>query len=91
MSDVETSREEQPTKVIHMVFSDGQGYPDDDPDHERGENEIFYDEVIAPKLAEVAKLCQDRNMSIVADVEYEPGEPGSPRVLQESPGAKMFI
>ena len=83
--------EEQPTKVIYMHFADGQSDPDDDPDHERSENEVFYDEEIAPRLAEVAKLCQDRKMSIVADVEYEPGETGHTRVVQENPGAKLFI
>ena len=89
MSDVD---EEAPgPKCIHMVFSDGSGDPDDDPDHERSENEVYYDEVIAPKLAEVAKLCGAREMSIVADVEYEPGETGHTRLVQKDPGAKMFI
>lgn len=82
--------EEKPT-IIHMVFADGQGNPDDDPDHVRSENEVYYDEVIAPKLAEIAKLCGERKMSIVCDVEYEPGETGSTRFVQPDAGAKMFI
>jgi len=78
-------------KIIHMVFSDGQGNPDDDPDHERSENEIYYDDVIAPKLAEIAKMCEARGMSMVCDVEYDPGETGSTRFMQPTAGAKLKI
>ena len=88
------SVEEQPPKgpkTIYMVFGDGSGNPDDDPDHVRSENEIYYDDVIAPKLAEIADLCEERGMSMVCDVEYEPGETGSTRLLQANPGAKMFL
>lgn len=83
--------EKPPGEIIVMHFADGQGDPDDDPDHVRSENETYYDDVIAPKLAEVAKLCGERKMSIVCDVEYEPGETGSTRLVQEGAGAKMFI
>lgn len=38
--------------------------------------EQFYDEVIAPKLMELAQLCQEKGMQFVAVVEYEQGEVG---------------
>lgn len=33
-------------------------------------SEQFYDDVVAPKLAEIAKLCTDNGMSFVACVEF---------------------
>ena len=78
-------------KIIHMVFHDGSGDPDDDPDHERSENEIYYDDVIAPKLAEIANLCGERGMSIVCDVEYSPDEIGSTILVQEGAGVKILF
>jgi len=47
-------------------------------------SEKFYDEVIAPELARIAKLCTDNNMSLVAAVEYEPGEIAQTRMFSES-------
>lgn len=38
--------------------------------------EDFYDAEIAPRLLEVAQLCEAQGMSIVAQVEYEPGKRG---------------
>jgi hypothetical protein len=38
--------------------------------------EAEYDEIIAPMLAEVAEKCRELGMSIVARVEWEPGETG---------------
>ena len=34
-------------------------------------SEKFYDEIVAPKLAEIAKLCTDDGMSFVACVEFD--------------------
>lgn len=45
-----------------------------------------YDEVIAPKLAEVARLCTEMGMSIVARVEWQPGESGITQVVPEDAG-----
>jgi len=45
-----------------------------------------YDEVIAPKLAEVAKLCTEMGMSIIARVEWQPGESGITQVVPEGAG-----
>ena len=36
-----------------------------------------YDDIIAPMLAAVALRCQELGMSIVARVEWEPGEGGT--------------
>lgn len=38
------------------------------------EGEAWYDAEIAPKLAELAKLCHARGMSFLAQVEYQPGD-----------------
>lgn len=38
--------------------------------------EAEYDEKIAPLLMEVGKICEDLGMSIVARVEWAPGEYG---------------
>ena len=35
-----------------------------------------YDDIIAPLLAEVARRCHDLGMSLIARVEWEPGETG---------------
>lgn len=40
------------------------------------EREAFYDREIAPVLMELAGKCQDNGLSIVAMVEWEPGETG---------------
>lgn len=50
----------------------------DDPDKpEPSERERFYDDVVAPKLAEVAELCHSQGMSIIATVEFEPNGIGT--------------
>lgn len=41
---------------------------------ERSENERFYDDVLATKLREVAALCKDRNMPMVAFVWFDNDE-----------------
>lgn len=35
-----------------------------------------YDEIIAPMLLEVAKKCEELGVSLIARVEWEPGESG---------------
>jgi hypothetical protein len=40
------------------------------------DEEQAYDEVIAPKLLELAHLCRDHGMQFVAVVEYETGSVG---------------
>lgn len=39
-------------------------------------NEAFYDFDLAPRLLEIARLCQARGMSFVAMVEYAQGDSG---------------
>lgn len=55
------------------------------------DNEKFYDEEIAPALAEIAKKCMDRGMSITAVVEYNPGEPGITAWLGKDAGLAMIM
>lgn len=40
------------------------------------DKEQAYDDLIAPKLLEVARLCHDHGMPFVAQVEYGPGDYG---------------
>lgn len=47
-------------------------------------NETFYDDEIAPKLAELAELCHARGMSFVSGVEFEPGRLGSTLMLMDA-------
>lgn len=54
-------------------------------------NEKFYDEQIAPLLAEVGRLCESRGFSFVAGVEYEPGQIGSTRVWEEYPSLPIVM
>lgn len=92
MAATEGQDAESKPHVIYMAFHDGSGNPDDDPDHERGANERYYDEVIAPELARLGKLCTDRGMSMVAKVEIErsQGMTGSTRAIAEGmPGFKL--
>jgi hypothetical protein len=44
---------------------------------EISDNERFYDEVVAPELAKLNALMQDRGMGFVATVEYNPGDFGT--------------
>lgn len=46
-----------------------------------GEREAFYNAEIAPMLKAVAEKCLEHDMSIVAVVEYMPGEIGRTRCL----------
>lgn len=38
--------------------------------------EAEYDEIIAPMLAAVAERCKELGMSLIAQVEWQPGETG---------------
>ena len=48
------------------------------------DNEIIYDDEIAPALLEIAKRCGERGMSFVANVEFSPGDTGSTVLLTQS-------
>jgi len=67
-------------EIIHVVMSDGRNQvPTTEKVAETDsgvENEKFYDEQIAPELARLGKLCQDRNMSFIAAVEFDPSNVG---------------
>jgi hypothetical protein len=56
---------------------------------ERSDAERFYDEEIAPALLEIGRKCEERGMSVVFLVEYEPGEIGETRRLL--PGAARTL
>jgi hypothetical protein len=44
-------------------------------------NEDYYDENIAPRLAELARECTEHGLSFFAAVEYEPGEIAETRMF----------
>ena len=50
------------------------------------EREQFYDREIAPTLLELARKCQDNGLSMVAMVEWEPGETGRTACLAAGAG-----
>jgi len=56
---------------------------------EISENEAWYDAEIAPALAELARRCEERGMSFIANVEYQPGERGGTYTLAEDAGIDM--
>lgn len=45
-----------------------------------------YDELIAPKLAEVGMLCANLGMSIVARVEWAPDQSGITQIVPDTAG-----
>lgn len=53
---------------------------------ESSEREAFYDAEIAPALADMARRCQDRGLSFLAVVEWEPGETGRTYIQAEESG-----
>lgn len=55
------------------------------------EKEDFYDQEIAPKLLALCKECQDRGVSFVAKVEWEPGESGMTAFVAEGAGIALLI
>lgn len=56
---------------------------------EATEGEAWYDAEIAPKLAEMAKLCNARGMSFIAQVEYQPGDRAGTYYLTEEAGLEV--
>lgn len=53
--------------------------------------EKLYDDVVAPKLAELAKLCEDNSLSMVAACEWAPGEYGSTVTLRAGSGYALRL
>lgn len=55
------------------------------------EGERYYDEHVAPVLAQLAKDCAERGMHIMAYVEYEPGARGLTCARSGEPSAAFLI
>lgn len=53
--------------------------------------EQFYDAEIAPSLAELARRCHERGLSLLAVCEWEPGEFGRTYTLQEDSGVGIRL
>lgn len=53
--------------------------------------EQYYDERIAPKIADLALECHDQGLSLVVACEWEPGEYGSTRLLQPNTGIGLLL
>jgi hypothetical protein len=58
---------------------------------ETTEGEAWYDAEIAPALAALAKRCEERGMSFVAAVEYQPGDHAGTYSLTEGAHLKMHM
>lgn len=54
-------------------------------------NEQFYDAEIAPLLLKAGKLAEERGLSLVATVEYAPGEFGTTATLTHDHSHAMAI
>lgn len=54
-------------------------------------SEKIYDKKIAPLLLEVAKICKENNMSVVAQVEYAPQSFGTTQHLSEDRDIAMLM
>lgn len=52
---------------------------------ERTPNEKLYDDVIAPKLLEVSRLCKDAGMPMLATVWFDGESSGTTRTLPSEP------
>lgn len=50
-----------------------------------------YDEVIAPKLAEVARLCTELGMTLIARVEWLPDQYGITQVVPSDAGLGQLL
>lgn len=50
------------------------------------ENEKWYDEYLAPELLRLGKECENRGLSFLAVVEWEPGKTGETRVMNKVHG-----
>lgn len=55
------------------------------------EREALYDTVIAHKLLEIGKLCEENGMSMVCSVEWEPKNAAGARTVVLSPGSSFAI
>lgn len=55
------------------------------------DREAFYDAEIAPALLALGKKCQDNGLSIVAEVEWLPGEGGTTATLQSGSGVGIRL
>ncbi|MES2973426.1 MAG: hypothetical protein V4757_07445 [Pseudomonadota bacterium] len=55
------------------------------------DNEAFYDAEIAPALMALGARMQERGMSFVATVEYDPDQRGSTFILSKDAGLPMHI
>lgn len=53
--------------------------------------EQYYDEHVAPKLAEIGKECEARGLSLIAACEWEPGEFGSTVTLTDASYAMRLV
>lgn len=54
-------------------------------------SEYLYDNAIAPKLKEIAELCQRAGMPFVAFCEYEPGKHSRTEFVPESASIQTHI
>ena len=55
------------------------------------DHEKFYDEVIAPKLMEIGKICTEKGIPFLAVAEYAPGEVGETRMIAPDECLKMVM
>lgn len=55
------------------------------------DKEKFYDEVIAPKLMEVGKICKEKGIPFLAVVEYTPSKVGEIGVIIPEECLKMAM
>ncbi len=54
-------------------------------------NEKLYDEEIAPKLLEVAELCKEAGLPMLATVWFGAEDSGTTRVLPQKPNAAFTL
>ncbi len=55
------------------------------------EREKFYDDEIAPKLSEIAKICREKGMPMVAAVYFQGEHSGLTQVPPEEPSAAWTL
>ncbi len=55
------------------------------------EREQYYDNEVAPVLLELSRKCQSNGLSIVAQVEWWPGETGTTAAIVEGAGVGIRI
>jgi hypothetical protein len=53
------------------------------------DDEQWYDKEIAPTLLDLSKKCEARGISLVAVVEYAPGERGRTSTISDGAGLEM--